>query len=107
MRVVNIVRERISEEWTTTDSFLVEDRVSNPEEALRNAVRDYMQSEEGKKDIVDSNYDFNWGDVMMNITDEYLKPHGLQFCHQEIETIVVNQDEILFPELQESILSME
>ena len=80
MRVVNIVRERISEEWTTTDSFLVEDRVSNPEEALRNAVRDYMQSEEG---------------------------NGLQFCHQEIETIVVNQDEILFPELQESILSME
>ena len=61
MRILNVVRERNSEGWSTIDSFLVEDYVVNSEEALRNAVKDYIQSEEGKQDVIDTNGDFNWG----------------------------------------------
>lgn len=107
MRILNIVRERKCENWSTTDSFLINDDVLNPEEAMRNAIKDFMQSEQGKKSINYACGDFNWGDAMMDITDEFLKPHGIYRYQEDIETVLVNQDEILFPEIQESILDTE
>lgn len=107
MRILNVVRERNSEGWSTIDSFLVEDYVVNSEEALRNAVKDYIQSEEGKQDVIDTNGDFNWGDAMMGITDDFLAPYGLRICCNEVETIFVNQDEVLFPEIQDKVLEIE
>ncbi|MBQ8997077.1 MAG: hypothetical protein IJ086_07420 [Clostridium sp.] len=103
MKLLNLVRERISEDWRETDIFLVEDSVVNPEEALRNAVRDYMQTEEGKQSILNSCKDFNWGDAMMDVPNEYLNLYGIYKMVDDVETIIVNQDEILFPEIQELV----
>ena len=107
MKLLNLVRERRCENWSSIESFLVEDYVKNPEEALRNAVEDFMKSEEGKKAIEYACGDFNWGVVAANITDEFLKPHGLMWFKNDIETVSVNQDEVLFPEIQEDVLNLE
>lgn len=107
MKVINFVRERNSENWSTTDSFLVEDFVKNPEEAIRNAVKDFMQTTEGKQVVKDACGDFNWGDAIMYITDDCLISHGLRRYNEDIETIIVNQDEILYPDIQNKILDIK
>ena len=48
----------------------------------------------------------NWEYAMMYITDEFLKPYGICRYQEDVETVLVNQDEILFPEIQESILDI-
>lgn len=106
MRRLNVVRERKSDNWTAYAWFVVEDSVKEPEVALRNAVKDFLKSDKGKKSIQYACGDFNWGDAIANITDEFLHPHGLQWS-DEAETIVVNQDEILFPDIQEAVLDSE
>lgn len=105
MKLLNLVRERESENWSTTDLFLVEDSVDNAEEALRNAIKDYLKTKEGKISIKNSCYDFNWGDAMMDVPNEYLNKYGIYRMIDDTETIIVNQDEILFPEIQESVLN--
>lgn len=107
MRIINMVRERASENWSTTDSFIIEDHVTNPEEAIRNAIKDYLETEEGKKSVEFAFGDFNWGDAMMDVKDEYFEKYGIRRCEEDVETIIVNQDEILFPEIQNEILGIE
>lgn len=106
MKIVSFVRERKSEIWKTTDSFLVEDYVENAEEAMRAAVKDFMNTTEGQNSVKNACGDFNWGDVMNDITDECLMAHGLQRCNKDINTIFINQDEILNPEIQDKILNL-
>ena len=103
MRMLNVIRERKSEDWRVSDSFLVDDRVENPEQALRNAVKDFMQSEDAVEAIKYAGGDFNWGDAIMSITDEYLMPHGLRSADSDAQTVFLNQDEVLFSDIQQDV----
>lgn len=107
MKILNLVRERKAENWSVTDSFWVEDFVENPEEALRNAVKDFMISEDGKDGIIYACGDYNWGDAISGITDEFLIPHGLRWYNEDVITVIVNQDELLYPDIQNKILNVE
>ena len=107
MRVLNLVRERSSENWSRIDTFIVEDYVTNPEKALRNAVKDFMQSEDGRKAVEYACGDFNWGDAITYITNDFLGIYGLTICEQDIETVLVDQDELLFPDIQEELLKSD
>ncbi|WP_214688281.1 MULTISPECIES: hypothetical protein [unclassified Exiguobacterium] len=106
MRLVNLVRERKSDNSHVVDTFLVKDSITEPEVALRDAVKDFLMSDEGKKCVIYACGDFNWGDAISNITDEFLQPHGLVSFNVS-ETIVVNQDEVLFSDIQEEVLCAE
>lgn len=102
-RLVNFTRERRSENWRMTDYFVAEDSVSNPEEALRKAVYDYLFTKDGQWMITYSCGDFSWGDAVMSMTDECLHKYGMErltefrdykFSGQPVD-ILVNQDEVL------------
>ena len=107
MKLLNLVRERESENWSTTDLFLVEDSIDNEEEALRNAIEDYLKTREGKKSIKKSSFKFNWEDAVTDVPNKFLNKYGIYRLIDETKTITVNQDEILFPKMQESVLNEE
>lgn len=89
-----LIRERKSENQIWANNFIVEDEVKNPEEALRNAVKDYLATEEGKEAIKETCEDFNWGDVFTYIPEEFLEKYGIHYSWAS-ETSIVNQDEVL------------
>ena len=47
------------------------------EAAVRAAVKNYLRSEDGKKDIKNNNGSFNWGDVAISIPESYYIREGL------------------------------
>lgn len=100
---INLVRERRLPRGTEmyVDTFEVEDGVKDPEQALRDAVKQFLKTEEGKKMIEYSAGDFNWGDAVMSVPNEVWKAHGLTMVETGIQDIVVNQDEVLCEEEEE------
>lgn len=102
-KLVALTRERRSENWSQTDYFIAQDNVNNPEEAMRKAIYDFLFTPEGKKMIVYSSGDYNWGDAVMSVTDEFWNKHGIQMKYDNQEysvsgntvEITVNQDEVL------------
>lgn len=97
MKIINLIRERISEDELWVDTFLAEDWVNNPEEALRNAVTDFLKTEQGLESMKESFYDYNWGDFVNDVPKDILSKYGLAVSDSHLETIniKVNQDEIL------------
>lgn len=97
MKIINLIRERCCENEVWVDTFVAEDWVAEPENELREAVKEFLQTKEGLKSIKDTCGDYNWGDFMMDLPEEILKKHGLCMQYSELETtdIKVNQDEIL------------
>lgn len=106
MKILNLTRERKSEGWSSSDFLLAEDYVKNPEEALREAVKDFMSSKDGKVIVGHSCGDFNWGDLINVITDEILEVHGLYRCNRDIFNITVSETEVLYPDIQNEILKV-
>ena len=47
------------------------------EAAVRAAVKNYLLSEDGKKDIENNNGSFNWGDVAISVPEPYYIREGL------------------------------
>lgn len=41
--------------------------------------------------------DFNWGDVVLYISEEILEKHGFKRIDEDIINIIVDQDENLIP----------
>lgn len=108
-KLVALTRERRSKRWSQTDYFIVQENVENVEKAMREAVKDYLKTESGKKMIEYSCGDYNWGDAVMSVDEESWNKHGieLKYDHKEYsiigETIeiIVNQDEVLCDEIDE------
>ena len=67
-------------------------------ERLRAAVAEYLATPNGKQAIIDTNYDFNWGDAISSVPDEIWNKYGLSLVEDDRETIDLDQDEILCPE---------
>jgi hypothetical protein len=98
-----LIRERRSENWRRTDYFIIQDVVVNPEEAMRNAINEFLFTDEGKKEITNSFGDFNWGDAISSVTEKDWDKFGIQMKYDnqkytisgETIEIIVNQDEVL------------
>lgn len=95
MYYANLVRERKCEDQTWIDTFEVEDFVENPERAIRDAVKEFLDTDEGKKALSYTCHDFNWGDAVVYVPEEIWKKHGLRFRTVKSVDVVVDQDEVL------------
>lgn len=100
MKTVILVRERASENEVFENVFLVEDHIKDPEQAFRSAIETYLKTPEGKQAIENACSDYNWGDAIATVPEEILNQHGI-YEGTEATFIYVNQDERLFPELQD------
>lgn len=95
MFIANLVRERSFEGKVWVDTFEVDDSVTDVEQAMRNAVKEFLETDEGKKAIVFTSQNFNWGDAVTHVPEELWVKHGLKFQQVKSVDIFVNQDEIL------------
>lgn len=109
MSTVNVVltRERRWENMSWEDHFVItnsdDESEFGVERLLRDAIDAYLATPEGVQSIEDSSRDFNWGDVMMDISDEFWGRYGIkvvggidEFIPGTLVYITVNQDEVLF-----------
>ena len=96
---VNLVVQRRDGKGASVVSFKVCESVDCPEDALRNAIRDfiYSSSEESKKALSRARGYFNWGDALSAIPKEYYSKYGLVPILNECawDDIVVTYDEVL------------
>lgn len=101
---VALIRERHWENAKWTDYFVVENS-ENPEQNFRDAVKEYLLSEDGKEAIEATSEDFNWGDSVTHVPDEIWNKHKIRPVYSgdkvvignQIE-IIVDQDEVLIPQ---------
>lgn len=102
--LVRLTRNRWSEHQSWTDDFIADETVTNPEEALRNAVADFVKTDEGRESVIASSFDFNWGDAIQDMPDEYWTRRGMHYLYDSMTytvtgspvDIAVSQDELLF-----------
>lgn len=90
----SLIRERKSENQIWVNSFIIDDEIEDPESALRQAIKDFLVTEEGKKAIEETSGDFNWGDIFTYVPDEFLEKRGFRRSWAS-ENLIVNQDEVL------------
>ena len=96
MYIVNLIRERASEGNIWVDIFLADDSVTDPLLALRTAVSDFLKTDAGKEAAKHCCYDFNWGDAVAYIPDEFWSKYGLRLDYTpKVIDVRVNQDEVL------------
>lgn len=93
--IINLVRERVSENETWIDVFELDDNIRDAETEFRNAVADYLSTDLGKQAITWTNGDFNWGDAIMCVPNNVWFEHGIRPLSFRATNIVVNQDEVL------------
>lgn len=107
MRTVAFIRERVWENQKMFDYFLVDESVEDVEAAFRSAVEEYLKTPEAKNDLGFVCGDYNWGDAMLTVPTEIFNRHGIYPTSSNVEVVVVDQDEVLFPELQEARFQKE
>jgi len=95
-RIVAIVRLQHEEELIGLDLFLADDEVTDPAQAARDAVAEFLATDEGKK-IVERTIDFDWGHAMVYVPEDIWRKHGLLWPvdGQQAVVVVVDQDESL------------
>lgn len=116
VNLVNIIRERPSENEEWINSFWVDAKQVPSVDLFRAAVSDFLRTKDGVQAIKDSCNDFNWGDAMLYVPQEIWKKHGIypvDLMHPPKEmglaptpnnnpmTFTVDQDELLFDPSQE------
>jgi hypothetical protein len=95
MYLVQVIRtDSNGEEFS--EIIEVQDQVDNVEEALRAAVKEYLQTEDGQDDISRTGY-FDWGSAFTYVPDEIWEKHGLNVQRSEVitETVDLNENEDL------------
>lgn len=102
MKVVNLIRRRGSESWTNT--FIIDDSVRDPETAIRNAIEEFLKTEDGWKAIEKTNGAFDFGDAVFYVPEKIWKKHGLKLGGVQTIDILVPQDEVLCKDLYECTL---
>ena len=95
MKKVNLIRERKWENEFYVDTFEVDDSILYVEDALREAVKEFLGTDQGIEAVKETMGDFNWGDAINMVPDEIWNKHGIYPVSSGIEDIVVNQDETL------------
>jgi hypothetical protein len=83
------------EQWL--DTFEHECPVNEVLDRAKQAVNEYLHTEEGMQIIRENYGDFNWGDAMMMMSREDWEKHGLRLLPETPELIEVDQDECLVP----------
>ena len=65
--------------------------------ALKKTVEEFLETKEGKRLVVETNYDFNWGDAFAYISNEMWQKNGLDLINVRIleNSISYNHDEVL------------
>lgn len=103
-QLVTLVRVRHWENTSWQDKFLIVE-TDQPEQTFRNAIKEFLLTEEGKKQIKQTNGDFNWGDAVMVVPNATWEKHGISpladGVHYHVTdtfTLTVDQDEVLVPE---------
>lgn len=99
-KTLNLVIEDRSDPRETkviVEPFHILDETKPPEQALRNAVKEFVSSgtEESKTALHNANGYYNWGDVITTVPDDIFAKHGLLRIMQEAVDIVVDHDEVL------------
>lgn len=98
-RSIVLIRRRVSEAQTYVDLYEEDGNFLVPAEmALRAAAAEFLATPEGKKAIQLSGYDWNWGDLTLDLPPKFLKRYGLKKSPQEVRYVEVDQDEVLVPE---------
>ena len=79
------------------ESYAVREDVQNPEQALRNAIKEFVCSgtEEAKTALSYACGCFNWGDALCNVPESIFIKHGLTPMKQNAVDVFVDHDEIL------------
>ena len=98
MRILNVVVQNESFEYRDNNfvlSYLVDDSVKDPMANLRAAIREYGQTEGGKRDVAHACGYYNWGDASCAVLDEILPRYGLRYMETNAVDVLVNHDEIL------------
>ena len=109
---VILVRERLSEGESWSDSFWVDASKTPSVELFKEVVEEYLRTPDGRKDIERTFNDFNWGDAFMYVPLKLWQTHGIFDASGSIipkdrgivpnpasngYTFVVDQDEVLIP----------
>ena len=101
MKILNLVIQ-LNRDWDERDtsvvSYSVNDGVVSPEDALRGAVQDFINSgtDESITALEHASMDFNWGDAMTSVPDTYFINRGLTpLTGYESVDVSVNHDEVL------------
>ena len=103
MKTVVLIRERRSENKRYEDTFSVPYCMEDVEGMLRYVVGEYLKTPEGRQTIRSTGGDFNWGDVINEIPEEFLEAYEIRYDATS-EVITVDQDEVLFPDYQQQVL---
>jgi hypothetical protein len=75
------------------------------EATIRAVVKDFLESGEARVAVEYAGGDFNWGDALCFVPDEFFSKYGVIPVAEHSLTVKVNQDEVLYPELQKRFLS--
>lgn len=95
----NIFATNFTADGTTVTPYTIR-ALSNEEElnverAIKDACKDYLNTEEGKKVLADNSGYFNIGDFMLNVPDEICKKYGFVKVDVTATQFVINEDENL------------
>lgn len=104
MRVLNVVVQNESFEYRNNNfvlSYIVDDSVENPIANLRAAIREYGQTEEGKRGVEYACGYYNWGDASCAVLDDILPKYGLRYMKANAIDVFVNHDEVLIDDNDE------
>ena len=98
-KLVNLVIENDSDLFNRKiwilNFLLIKGSLEQAEESVRQAVKEYLKTPEGKRDVVYAGGQYNWGDVASTIPDSFWEEHGLKPVHNTAAGIWVNHDEVL------------
>lgn len=81
--------------------FDVPDKNFPLEQAIRDAVADFLRTPEGRCIYEYNCSSFNWGDVAMSLPQEVCMRHGFSMVDSCCEDLVVDWDEELYDETTE------
>ena len=95
--LVNLIIIDRNEDSAMTAVFRAAENNTNPEESLRNAIRDFIESgsDEAEKALEHSCGNFNWGDAICRVPELYYRKHGLEFSGETYTDVVVDRCETL------------
>ena len=99
-KILNLAVRDESEPYDSTEfivSFEIREDIQQPEQALRNAVQEFINSgtDEAKQALSNARGLFNWGDAMTAVPDNLFIKHGLTKLNTENVDVFVNLNEIL------------
>lgn len=56
--------------------------------AIMAASQDFLESEKGREVWEETCHNFNYGDFLLNVTDEFCEPHGIRILEDDYDAIV-------------------